>query len=54
VPVWKQRELADALQAQVFEAAIDHLEVTTAAERYTGPLLEAIAAVSQRTGAAAL
>jgi len=28
--------------------------VTTAAERYTGPLLEAIAAVGQRAGAAAV
>jgi 3-oxoadipate enol-lactonase len=54
VPVWKQRELAAALQAEVFEAAIDHLEVTTAAERYTGPLLAAIAAVGQRAGAAAV
>jgi pimeloyl-ACP methyl ester carboxylesterase len=44
----KQRELADALGAKVFEAPIDHLEVTTHGELYNPPLLQAIEAV--RTG----
>lgn len=46
VPPGKQRELAEALGAQVFEAAISHLEVTTRAAEYTPALLEALAAVS--------
>jgi 3-oxoadipate enol-lactonase len=44
----KQRELADALRAKVFDAPIDHLEVTTRGELYNPPLLQAIEAV--RTG----
>jgi 3-oxoadipate enol-lactonase len=44
----KQRELADALGAGVFEAAIDHLEVTTRGDLYNGPLLEAIGSVQTR------
>jgi pimeloyl-ACP methyl ester carboxylesterase len=52
VPPWKQRELADALQAEVFESAIEHLEVTTAADRYVGPLLAAVASVGRARAAA--
>jgi pimeloyl-ACP methyl ester carboxylesterase len=41
----KQRELAAAVGAQVFEAPIRHLEVATQAAVYNPVLLEAIAAV---------
>jgi hypothetical protein len=41
----KQRELAAAFGAQVFEAPITHLEVATQAAVYNPVLLEAIAAV---------
>jgi 3-oxoadipate enol-lactonase len=44
----KQRELADALGASVFEAPIDHLEVTTRGDLYNGPLLEAIRSATPR------
>ncbi len=44
----KQRELAQALGASVFEAPIDHLEVTTRGELFNPPLLQAIEAT--RTG----
>ncbi len=46
VPPRKQRELAEALGARVFEAPISHLEVTTHGAQYNPPLLEALAAVS--------
>ncbi len=49
VPPRKQHELARALNALVFEAPIDHLEVTTAGPRYNEPLLAAVAAVSAPT-----
>jgi 3-oxoadipate enol-lactonase len=45
VPPRKQRELAHALQAQVFEAPIEHLEITSRPGEYNPVLLEAIAAV---------
>jgi 3-oxoadipate enol-lactonase len=45
VPPSKQRELAAALQAQIFEAPINHIEITSRPERYNPALLEAIAAV---------
>jgi len=48
----KQRELADALRAEVFEAPIDHLEVTTRGDLYNGPLLDAIRSVQARDRAA--
>jgi 3-oxoadipate enol-lactonase len=48
----KQRELADALGASVFEAPIDHLEVTTRGDLYNGPLLDAIRSVQARDRAA--
>jgi 3-oxoadipate enol-lactonase len=44
----KQRELADALGANVFEAAIDHLEVVTRGDVYNQPLLDAIRSVQAR------
>jgi pimeloyl-ACP methyl ester carboxylesterase len=44
----KQRELADALRANVFEAPIDHLEVTIRGDLYNGPLLDAIRSVEAR------
>jgi 3-oxoadipate enol-lactonase len=53
VPPRKQRELADALEARVFDAPIRHLQVTTAGPRYNGPLLQAIAAASGRRQAEA-
>ena len=42
----KQRELAAALGAPIFEAEIAHLQITTRPERYNPALLEALAAVS--------
>ena len=42
----KQRELAVAIRAKVFEAEIDHLEVTNRADVYNPALLSAVAAVS--------
>jgi pimeloyl-ACP methyl ester carboxylesterase len=47
----KQRELADALNANVVDAPIDHLEVVRG-ELYNGPLLEAIRSVEARDRAA--
>jgi pimeloyl-ACP methyl ester carboxylesterase len=44
----KQRGLADAARAQVFEAAIDHLEVGLPGTGYAAELLKAIAAVGSR------
>jgi 3-oxoadipate enol-lactonase len=41
----KQRELASALRAQVFEAPIQHLEITTRAQSYNPELLKALAGV---------
>jgi 3-oxoadipate enol-lactonase len=52
VPPRKQHELAGALGAQVFEAPINHLEITTNANAYNPVLLEALAAVGGRAGAA--
>lgn len=49
VPPVRQRELAATLGAQVFEAPIRHLEITTLAHLYNPALLSAIAAV--RAGA---
>ena len=47
VPPRKQHELAQALNAAVFEAAIDHLEVVNRTDIYNPVLLEALAAVSR-------
>jgi pimeloyl-ACP methyl ester carboxylesterase len=49
----KQRELAEAARAQVFEAPIDHLEVNWRTDDYNPALLDAIAAVSARRDVAA-
>jgi 3-oxoadipate enol-lactonase len=54
VPPVKQRELAAALGARVYEAAIDHLEVVDRADEYNPALLSAVAEVGVREGAAAL
>jgi 3-oxoadipate enol-lactonase len=48
VPVSKQRELAQACRAQVFEAPIRHLEIVTRADRYNPVLLEALDALRSR------
>ncbi len=42
----KQRELAEASGATVFEVAIDHLEVTDRADEYNPALISAMAAVT--------
>jgi pimeloyl-ACP methyl ester carboxylesterase len=42
VPPERQRQLAAALHARVFEAPIDHLQVTTSWPRYNPVLLEAL------------
>ncbi len=48
VPPRKQRELAAALEAQIFEAPIEHLEVASRPDAYNPALLNALAAL--RTG----
>lgn len=53
VPVSRQRELAKACRAQVFEAPIRHLEIVTRADTYNPVLLEALDAVRSRLAAAA-
>ncbi len=52
VPPRKQHELAAALGAQVFEAPIKHLEITSNGAVYNPVLLRALAAVGGREGAA--
>jgi 3-oxoadipate enol-lactonase len=52
VPPRKQHELAAALEAQVFEAPINHLEVTSNGRTYNPVLLRALAAVGGRESAA--
>jgi 3-oxoadipate enol-lactonase len=46
----KQRELAAAFNATVFEAPIRHLEIVTQAREYNPVLLEAIASVTPERG----
>lgn len=53
IPPRKQRELADAAGGPVFEAGISHMEVTARGDVFNPPLLEAIAAVSERSAAQA-
>jgi pimeloyl-ACP methyl ester carboxylesterase len=56
VPPDNQREAATALGATVYEAPIDHLEVTTRASEYNPALLRALAALeaaAERPAAAA-
>jgi pimeloyl-ACP methyl ester carboxylesterase len=45
VPPTRQRELANALQAQVFEAPVNHLGITSRAADYNPALVAALAAV---------
>jgi pimeloyl-ACP methyl ester carboxylesterase len=45
VPPRKQHELAGALAAQVFEAPINHLDITTNSATYNPVLLQALSAV---------
>jgi pimeloyl-ACP methyl ester carboxylesterase len=49
----KQRELAQALHAPVFEAPIDHLEVTVRADEYNPALMSALVSVGERAAAVA-
>lgn len=53
VPPGKQRQLAQALQAPVFEAPITHLEITSNGQAYNPALLQALAAVGGREAVAA-
>jgi 3-oxoadipate enol-lactonase len=53
VPPHKQRELAAAANAAVFEAPINHLELGSRARDYNPALLQALAAVGSREGAVA-
>ena len=53
VPPRKQRQLAQALQAPVFEAPISHLEITTNGQAYNPALLQALGAVGGRHAVAA-
>jgi 3-oxoadipate enol-lactonase len=46
----KQRELAEACGATVFEVAIDHLDVTDRADAYNPALISAVAAVTAPQG----
>jgi hypothetical protein len=48
-----QRELATAIGATVFEAPIDHLELTDRAADYNPALLQALAAVASPAAAKA-
>jgi len=48
VPVPKQRELARACRAQVFEVPLRHMEIVTRAGLYNPVLLEALSAVRSR------
>jgi 3-oxoadipate enol-lactonase len=50
VAPYKQRELAAAVGAQVFEAPINHLEIVWRSREYNAALLRAIAAVAPRQG----
>jgi pimeloyl-ACP methyl ester carboxylesterase len=52
VPPRKQHELATALGADVFDAPINHLEITTRTETYNPVLLQALAAIGGRESAA--
>ena len=48
VPPGKQRELAAALEAPIFETPIRHLQITTAPKLYNPALLEALRSVAAR------
>ncbi|MFZ0087960.1 MAG: alpha/beta fold hydrolase [Solirubrobacteraceae bacterium] len=49
----KQRELARALDAAVFEVALDHLDIANATNDYNSALISALAAVNPRRDALA-
>jgi hypothetical protein len=51
VPPRKQHDLATALGADVFEAPIDHLEITTKPTVYNPALLRALGAVGGQRSA---
>lgn len=53
VPVSRQRELAAACRAQVFQAPIRHMEIVNRADRYNPALLQALSAVRSPLAAAA-
>jgi pimeloyl-ACP methyl ester carboxylesterase len=53
VPPAKQRELAAAIGATVFEVALDHLQLTSRPQEYNPALLQAIAAVAAQPARAA-
>lgn len=53
VPPRKQRELAAACKAAVFESPINHLELGSRAREYNPALIEALAAVGAREGVVA-
>jgi hypothetical protein len=53
VPPRKQYELAESLGAPAFEIACDHAGVTVKGKEFCRVLLEALASVSDRAGAAA-
>jgi 3-oxoadipate enol-lactonase len=53
VPVYKQRALAQACRAQVFEAPISHMEIVTRAEDYNPALLQALESLRSRVAQAA-
>jgi hypothetical protein len=46
VAPWKQRELATAAGATVFEVPLDHLQITSRAREYNAALLQALEAVN--------
>jgi 3-oxoadipate enol-lactonase len=50
----KQRELAQAVGATVFEVALDHLELTSRADEYNPALIAVLTAVGVREGATAV
>jgi pimeloyl-ACP methyl ester carboxylesterase len=47
----KQRELADAIGATVFEVALDHLQLTSRPDDYNPALIDAVAAVTPERAA---
>jgi len=50
VPPHRQQQLADALRAPVFDAPIDHIEITTSWRIYNPALLAALESVGAGTG----
>ena len=50
VPPYKQRALAEAARAEVFEVPLHHIELVLRADVYNPALLHALAAVRAREG----